>query len=55
MGPLAIYAGSSGYKTILTFWLVIGVFGGLGVGLFTWRDFNREVKRLERLKEAKNR
>ena len=54
MGPVALYAGSPGYKTILGFWLVIGVSGGIGVGLFTWRDFNREVKRLAGVKEVKN-
>lgn len=54
MGPLALYAGNPGYKTILSFWLAIGVSGGVGVGLFTWRDFNREVKRSGGVKEVNN-
>lgn len=48
--PMALLAGPEGYKVILTIWIAVCFPAGIGIGLFTWRNFNRELRKADQKK-----
>ena len=49
--PMALLAGTDGYKVILVIWIAVCFPAGIGIGLFTWRDFNRALRKVEQKNE----
>lgn len=49
--PMALLAGTEGYKVMLLSWLAVSLPTGIDVGLFAWRCFNRKLRKVEQKRE----